>query len=183
MLYFPTNASYIINPVDNTKLPCYTFPRMQDTSSTQVVIPNYLVILSHQCKLHHHLSWYYQITLLYFPTNASYIINSGGNTKLPCYTLPPMQVTSSTWVVIPNYPVILSDWRSTTVSLETYPLYFLKSGSSQLINYMQEMLFLMQGLRARDKINQRTKIGNYKRTLLSSCLQFLLICLEKSFYY
>ena len=59
---------------------------MQDTSSTQVVIPNYLVILSHQCKLHHQLSWYYQITLLYFPTNASYIINSGGNTKLPCYT-------------------------------------------------------------------------------------------------
>ena len=170
MLYFPTNASYIINPVDNTKLPCYTFPTMQDTSSTQVVIPNYLVILSHQCKLHHHLSWYYQITLLYFPTNASYIINSGGNTKLPCYTLPPMQVTSSTW-------------RSTTVSLETYPLYFLKSGSSQLINYMQEMLFLMQGLRARDKINQRTKIGNYKRTLLSSSLQFSLICLEKSFYY
>ena len=143
MLYFPTNASYIINSVDNTKLPCYTFPTMQDTSSTQVVIPNYLVILSHQCKLHHQLSLYYQITLLYFPTNASYIINSGGNTKLPCYTLPPMQVTSSTWVVIPNYPVILSDWRSSTVSLETYPLYFLKSGSSQLINYMQEMLFLV----------------------------------------
>ena len=39
---------------------------MQVTSSTQVVIPNYLVILSHQCKLHHQL---------------------GGNTKLPCYTL------------------------------------------------------------------------------------------------
>ena len=138
LLYFPTNASYIINSGGNTKLPCYTFPPMQFTSSTRVVIPNYLVILSHQCKLHHQLSWYYQITLLYFPTNASYI-----NTKLPCYTLPPMQVTSSTWVVIPNYPVILSDWRSTTVSLETYPLYFLKSGPSQLINYMQEMLFLV----------------------------------------
>ena len=82
-----TNASYIINSGGNIKLPCYTLSPMQVTSSTQLIIPNYLVILSHECKLHHQLSWKYQITLLYFPTNAIYIINQGGNTKLPCYTL------------------------------------------------------------------------------------------------
>ena len=33
------------------------------------------------------------------------------------------QLTLSTQLIIPNYPVILSHWCSTTVSLETYPLF------------------------------------------------------------
>ena len=32
------------------------------------------------------------------------------------------QFTLSTQLITPNYPVILSQWRSTSVSLETYPL-------------------------------------------------------------
>ena len=35
------------------------------------------------------------------------------------------QFTFSTQLITLNYPVILSHWRSTTVSLETYPLYSL----------------------------------------------------------
>ena len=34
-----------------------------------------------------------------------------------------MEFHLSTHLITPNYPVILSHWRSTSVSLETYPLY------------------------------------------------------------
>ena len=91
----------------------------------------------------------------------SFLLMKANTRNISFETLYSGQFTLSTQLI--NYPVILSHWRSTTVCLETYPLYsvgfllqsFLQNSFTKRItyNYLISLCLLAKGVGGLGEVN------------------------------